>query len=153
MMFVPDKPTAMREARRVLKPGGTFLFSVWDSLAANPQSGLAHREIVAFTEPNPIRFYETPFGFSDEGQMRGWLSEAGFEKAEMIPVEFDCVSPTAHDAASGLVLGTPVVVAMKERDRDAIPKLVETVAQALAQEFGEKPCRGRMRALVWRAIR
>ena len=34
-MFFPDKPVAYREARRVLRPGGTFLFNVWDRVEEN----------------------------------------------------------------------------------------------------------------------
>jgi ubiquinone/menaquinone biosynthesis C-methylase UbiE len=36
VMFFPDRVAAYREARRVLKPGGHFLFTVSGPLAANP---------------------------------------------------------------------------------------------------------------------
>ena len=34
-MFFSDRPSAYREARRVLKPGGHFLFNVWDRIEEN----------------------------------------------------------------------------------------------------------------------
>ena len=154
VMFLPDKAAGMREAYRVLKPGGTFLFNVWDSLRSNDLSRVAHQTVLEFTEPEPVRFFETtPFGWSDAAAMRGFLEAGGFRNATVSPVEFDCVSPTAMDAATGLVQGTPVCVAVKERDPAQIPKLTEAVARALAAEFGERPCRGRMRAFVWAATR
>lgn len=37
-MFFPDRVAAYREALRMLRPGGAFLFNVWDRLDANPAS-------------------------------------------------------------------------------------------------------------------
>ena len=34
-MFFPDKVAAYREALRVLKPAGRFLFNIWDMIEAN----------------------------------------------------------------------------------------------------------------------
>src|SRR5690349_8292422 len=36
VMFFPDRLAAYREVRRVLRPGGTFLFNAWCPLADNP---------------------------------------------------------------------------------------------------------------------
>ena len=35
VMFFPDKVAAFAEARRVLRPGGVFVFNVWDRIAEN----------------------------------------------------------------------------------------------------------------------
>ena len=96
---------------------------------------------------------ETPYGFSDESKVRRFLEEAGFQDIILTPVELTSVSPTAADAARGLVQGTPVMMAVKERDATQIPPLTEAVAAALERELGGEPCRGKMRALVWEATR
>ena len=35
VMFFPDRPSGYREAKRVLKSGGCFLFNVWDRIEEN----------------------------------------------------------------------------------------------------------------------
>src|SRR6187200_2396043 len=35
VMFFPDRSAAYAEARRVLRPGGAFLFNAWDRIEAN----------------------------------------------------------------------------------------------------------------------
>ena len=42
VMFYPDKDRGYAEACRVLRPGGRFVFNVWDSLDHNPLCALIH---------------------------------------------------------------------------------------------------------------
>jgi ubiquinone/menaquinone biosynthesis C-methylase UbiE len=152
-MFVPEKATAFREARRVLKPGGTFLFNVWDSMETNDYARVAHQTILSSVTPEPPRFFETPYGSFDRDEMRQLLEDAGFSNIDVTTVDLESVSPSARDAARGLVQGTPVFVALVKRDPAIVPSLVENVAQALVPVCGDQPCRGQMRAFVWRATR
>ncbi len=40
LMFVDDPADAVREARRVLRPGGRYVAMTWDAREANPWLGL-----------------------------------------------------------------------------------------------------------------
>jgi len=149
-MFFPDKPLSAREARRVLKPGGVFLFNVWDSLDQNPLGKIPHETIANFFEKDPPMFYQVPFGYYDREEIRRVLEQAGFRDIQIDLVAKEGPS-TPEDAAIGLVQGSPVAVAIAERDPSLFPAITKAVAKALAEQLGSPTFRAPMRALVVQA--
>lgn len=108
-MFFPEKVRAYREARRLLRTGGTFLFSVWDSLEANPASHAIHlavREVVP--EPKPEFIARTPFGYNDVNKIEQQLRAAGFEDIIIERVELRSPPKSAERLARGMCLGSPL---------------------------------------------
>jgi ubiquinone/menaquinone biosynthesis C-methylase UbiE len=147
VMFFPDKLAGAREAKRVLKHGGSYRFNVWGDFAHNTFGRVTQRTLEAFFPSDPPPFYLTPFGFHDTEVIRGMLAEAGFCNARSENVPKESVSVSARDFALGLIRGNPVFHDILERGAD--PLAVETaLAEALAREGGAAPFRSGMQAIV-----
>ena len=153
LMFFSDKDIAVRETYRVLKPGGVFLFSVWDRIENNGLPHIAHTIISKFFDDNPPDFYEVPFSFHDPQTIKSLVSTAGFKQVQVSMLPLQAISPSARDAAKGLVHGNPVITAIKERDESRVPEIEAAIAAAVAARCGDAPVRVRMQALVCAALR
>lgn len=152
IMFVPDKALAAREAHRVLKPDGLFLFNVWDSLEHNELTRIAHETIAGYFENDPPAFYQLPFGYHDHGEIKRALEGAGFGEIRIDVVEKISAADRVEDAAKGLVQGTPIAIAITERDPSLLSVITSGVADAIKNRFGEANIRVPMRALVVQAL-
>ena len=151
LMFVPDKEKALSETYRVLKPGGTFLFNVWDAIEYNELAHIAHTIITDFFDDNPPDFYEVPFSFHDVETINSFLSAAGFSEMQFALLRLPAVSPSAEEAARGLVHGNPVINVLRERSESSIPEIEAAVADTVADQCGDDPVCARMQALICNA--
>jgi ubiquinone/menaquinone biosynthesis C-methylase UbiE len=151
LMFFPDKAKGVREAYRVLAPGGLYLFNVWDPIERNAVVRITHETLGTFFPDDPPRFYETPFSLHDTAVVRGLLDAAGFVDVDGVTVEKVGQSASAADAAIGLIDGNPVFGATMKPGTLADNK--GSVAKNIAAELGDHPVRSPLSAHVFTGVR
>jgi ubiquinone/menaquinone biosynthesis C-methylase UbiE len=137
VMFYPDRPAAQREARRVLRPGGCYIFSVWDRLDRNPASQAIADALAALFPDDPPRFLErTPFGHHDTGLLNAELRGAGFARVEVTSLVKRNGPVAAREAAEGLCRGSPLAAEIVAHGDDAMDRAVAAATAALAPWTG-----------------
>jgi ubiquinone/menaquinone biosynthesis C-methylase UbiE len=153
-MFFPDKRTGYREARRVLKPGGRFLFNVWDGIDDNEVSRVLTDAVAALFPKDPPQFLaRTPHGYHDVAVIRDQLVQAGFGQVEIETVAKRGRAPSPRDPAIGFCQGSPLRNEIEARDAGRLQEATEAAAQAIAARFGPGPIEGNIQAHVITATR
>ncbi|WP_343717244.1 methyltransferase domain-containing protein [Inquilinus sp.] len=148
-MFFPDKVRAFAEALRVLKPGGSFLFNVWDRIEANEFADVVVQAVARLFPDNPPLFLaRTPHGHHDVAALEAQLRAAGFGSVTSETVTRRSAAPDAMFVAIGYCQGTPMRKEIEDRAADRLSEATEAAAAALAARFGPGPISGQIRAHV-----
>ena len=149
VMFFPDRIAGYREALRVLKPGGHFLFNVWDRIEHNDFARIVtDTAAIMFPQDPPMFLARTPHGYHDVGQIDAELRQAGFSTVEITTLQETSNAASARDPAVAYCQGTPLRNELDARDPDALQSVTDQCAGAIAKQHGEGPVSGRIRGHV-----
>ena len=150
VMFFPHKAAAFAEARRVLRPGGTLLFNVWDRLEANDFADTVTAALAGRYPADPPRFLaRTPHGYCDTDAIARDLAHGGFvarPASDTVARRSRADTPAAP--AFAYCEGAPLRGEIAARDRSGLAEATEQAAQAIARRFGPGPVEGGLRAHV-----
>lgn len=148
-MFFPDRVRGYREARRVTRKSGRFLFSVWDRISDNAFAHVITERLSELHPQTPPRFLaRTPHGYHDADKIRADLVAAGFAKIAIEPVEKISRAETALDVARAYCHGTPLRNEIEAIAGTSLAAATEAAAAALRRRFGDGPIEGPIKALV-----
>jgi len=154
VMFFPDKVQGYEEAGRVLKPGGHFLFNVWDRISENEFADVVTEALAAVFPNDPPRFLSrTPHGYHDVERIRADLNAAGFSNISIDAVDERSTAASPLDPAIAFCQGTPLRNEIEARDASRLEEATKRAAEALAHRFGNGAIEGRIRASVITALR
>ncbi|HMO46013.1 MAG TPA: methyltransferase domain-containing protein [Rubrivivax sp.] len=148
-MFFPDRAAGYAEARRVLRPGGRFVLSIWGRIEENAFADAVTGAVAAMFPADPPRFLaRTPHGYHDAALIRADLRRAGFTDIALETRDEVSHAPSARDAALAYCEGTPLRNEIEARDASLLPLATERATQAIASRHGPGPVAGKIQAHV-----
>ena len=137
VMFFPDRQSGYREAKRVLKSGGRFLFNVWDRIEENVFANEVTNALADFFPSDPPRFLaRTPHGYHDPALIRSELEKAGFSSVMIETKSEQSRAPSPRHAAVAYCQGTPLRNEIEARDAEKLEAAIEYAASKIAHEHG-----------------
>jgi ubiquinone/menaquinone biosynthesis C-methylase UbiE len=149
VMFFPDKQKAYREARRMLKPGGRFIFNVWDRIEHNEFADLVTTAVAEMFTGDPPRFLaRTPHGYHDKQAVIAEVKSAGFSNVAVETVTRRSVAASCRDPAIGYCQGTPLRNEIEARDANRLVEATEAAASKIRARLGNGPVDGMIQAHV-----
>ena len=146
-MFYPDKITAHREALRVLKPDGRYVFNVRNRIEENEIAHIVTQTLAQRFPKDPPKFLaRTPHGHGDAAKIKSDLTAAGFARVDIQTIACRARAASAHDAVVGYCEGTPLRAEIEAQGELAGATAV--AAEAVAARFGTGPLDTKIQALV-----
>jgi SAM-dependent methyltransferase len=150
VMFFPEKAKAFAEARRMLRPGGVFLFNAWDRIEENEFADTVTTALESVFPKDPPRFMaRTPHGYHDRSQIARDLANGGFTSSPRIDtVAARSRAKSPREPAIAYCQGTPLRNEIETRDAARLGEATDVAAEAIAKRFGRGAVDGKIQAHI-----
>ncbi|MEO8305652.1 MAG: methyltransferase domain-containing protein [Betaproteobacteria bacterium] len=150
VMFFPDKVQAFAEARRVLRPGGAFVFNVWDRIDQNEFADTVTRSLEAVFPGDPPRFMaRIPHGYHEPSVIAKDLALGNFARApEITTLPQRSRAESSRIAALAYCQGTPLRSEIEARGASRLVEATDAATLAMERQFGSGSVDGKIQAHV-----
>jgi ubiquinone/menaquinone biosynthesis C-methylase UbiE len=144
LQFFPDRLSALREMRRVLKPTGRLGVAVWDELPTCTTWLAYHRALAAVGLDDLAQMILAPFSWGSLATLREALTSAGLAhvvaETRSLPMVFEGGIDQAFDALYAQPVG-PAIASLPEASR-------RRLRDALTEQMAPQLEGGRMRGVM-----
>jgi ubiquinone/menaquinone biosynthesis C-methylase UbiE len=148
-MFFPDRASGYREARRVLKPGGHFLFNVWDRIEENVFAHDVTNALAKLFPNDPPRFLaRTPHGYHDTALIHSELKDAGFSRVVIDTRAEQSRASSPRVPAVAYCQGTVLRNEIEAREAGSLESATDYAASVIADRHGSGEVAAKIQAHV-----
>jgi SAM-dependent methyltransferase len=148
-MFFPDRASAYGEAKRVLKPGGHFLFSVWDRIEENVFADDVTNALARIFPNDPPRFLaRTPHGYHDTALIRSDVADGGFSRAVIETRAEQSRASSPRIPAVAYCQGTVLRNEIEAREPGKLEAATDYAAAAIADRHGSGAVAAKIQAHI-----
>ena len=153
VMFFPDRQLGYLEAKRVLKPGGYFLFNVWDRIEENVFANDVTNALAEVFPGDPPRFLaRTPHGYHDPGLIRSELEKVGFSSVVIETKAEQSRAASPRHPAIAYCQGTPLRNEIEARDAGRLEEATDYAASRISNRHGAGEVAAKIQAHVIVAV-
>jgi ubiquinone/menaquinone biosynthesis C-methylase UbiE len=158
VMFLPDIRKGMREAFRVLRPGGTIGLAVWSTLDQVPFIGYPMLAVLRQLAPAPVRLLLrapglrermqrkvlrkdrphgfTPGRFGEPGELEAAMTAAGFQSVQRVRGNFPLVFEHPQHFLDATFQGSPAKAMLEGLPPRAARKVVRDMWRLMGVQRG-----------------
>src|SRR5450432_1246138 len=135
LQFIPDRPAALREIRRVLAPGGRLALNVFGPIERNPATCALAGSLDRHVRPGASAAKRAEHALADTAELRALVAAAGFKGIEIRTATKMVRFPSAADYVRIQLAATPLATLITGYDPAARNHLIDALAEDVGADL------------------
>jgi len=135
LQFFPDRPRALMEMVRVLKPGGRAGFSVYSAIENTPAASAFVQALDKYLGEEASRTKRAEHLSCDAQEVGAWAKQAGFDIVDVATVTKQITFPSMLDYVRFQLTATPMAGLLKDKGAPERETLIMSISDDAASRL------------------